>query len=136
MSTAFTAPFGLLMPLLAEPGWKLWIAAAGGTVFWAGIITYNIAQVSFRQRLTPDHLLGRANATIRFLVWGVMPIGALLGGVLGELIGVRTTLLVTMLAGCTAFLPVVLSPLRTMRTLPTEPEPEPLAAPGTRSKAR
>lgn len=124
MSTAFTAPFGLLLPLVAEPGWRLWVAAAAGIVFHAGIVIYNVAQVSFRQRLTPDRLLGRVNATMRFLVWGVVPIGGLAGGVLGELVGVRATLLVAMLAAATAFVPVFLSPLRTMRVLPTEPEDE------------
>ncbi|WP_228255267.1 MFS transporter [Ornithinimicrobium avium] len=44
------------------------------------VVVYNIAQVSFRQRLCPKPLLGRMNASIRFLVWGPMPIGALLGG--------------------------------------------------------
>jgi MFS family permease len=123
MSTAFTAPFGLLMPLLAQPGWRLWVAATGGIPFAAGIVAYNIAQVSFRQRLTPDRLLGRTNATIRFLVWGLMPVGGVLGGVFGELLGVRTTLLVGGIGACTAFLPVFFSPLRRMRTLPTAPEP-------------
>ena len=45
--------------------------------------------VSLRQRIVPDHLLGRVNAGYRLLAWGTMPLGALLGGVLGELIGLR-----------------------------------------------
>jgi MFS family permease len=123
MSTGFTAPFGLLMPLFAEPGWRLWVAALGGTMLSVGVVVYNVAQVSFRQGLTPDTLLGRMNATMRFLVWGLMPVGALLGGVLGEVLGVRTALVVAMACASTAFLPVLFSPLRTMRTLPTAPEP-------------
>jgi predicted MFS family arabinose efflux permease len=59
------------------------------------------------------------NATMRFLVWGTLPLGAFLGGVLGSTIGVRQTLFVGA-AGCSlAFLPVFLSPLRRMRELPS-----------------
>lgn len=69
MPVAFTTPFSLLMPM-AEPGWRLWIAAAGQIVVSAGVVVYNVNQVSFRQGLTPQELLGRMNATMRFLVWG------------------------------------------------------------------
>jgi MFS family permease len=82
--------------------------------------------------LTPDHLLGRMNATMRFLVWGTMPIGGLLGGVFGSWLGVRPTIWIGAIGGALAFLPVFLSPLRRMRELPTRPEsetePEPVAA--------
>jgi MFS family permease len=122
MSVGFTAPFLLLMPL-AEPGWRLWLAAAASAVTAVGIVVYNITQVSFRQALTPDQLLGRMNATVRFLVWGTMPLGGLLGAFLGGWFGARTTVLIGVLGACVAFLPVYLSPLRTMRDLPTEPEP-------------
>jgi MFS family permease len=130
MSVAFTTPFWILMPLIAEPGWRLWAAAAGGFVTSVGIVVYNVTQVSFRQAITPDSLLGRMNATIRFLVFGTMPLGGLLGGLLGEVLGVRNALLVVAAAMCFAFLPVFLSPLRTMRTLPVQPdEPEPARQP-------
>jgi MFS family permease len=122
MSVAFTTPFVLVLPVFAEPGWRLWVAAAAGFVTSIGVVVYNVTQVSFRQALTPDRMLGRMNATIRFIVFGTMPVGGLLGGVLGEWLGVRDALLVVALAQCAAFLPVFLSPLRTMRTLPTQPD--------------
>ena len=75
---------------------------------WFGIVVYNITQVSFRQGLCPPALLGRMNATMRFLVWGTMPLGSLLGGVLGTAIGVRETLFVAAAGGSLAFLPVFL----------------------------
>ncbi|MGH8946080.1 MAG: MFS transporter [Acidimicrobiia bacterium] len=62
-------------------------------VFFAGgltIMLWNIATVSFRQRVTPDHLLGRVNSTYRLVAWGTMPLGAALGGALGEWFGVRS----------------------------------------------
>jgi hypothetical protein len=62
------------------------------------------------------------NATMRFLVWGTMPIGGLLGGGLGSAIGVRPTLLITAAGGCLSFLWVFLSPVRRMRELPTQAE--------------
>jgi hypothetical protein len=75
-------------------------------------------QVSFRQALTPDHLLGRMNATMRFLVWGTMPVGGMLGAVLGDAVGARTTLAIAAGGTMFAFLPVLLSPLRGIRELP------------------
>jgi len=118
LSIAATSPFALLMPLIAAPGWRLWLAAAGGAVVGFGAVAYNVTQVSFRQALTPDHLLGRMNATLRFMVWGTIPLGGLLGGALGQWFGVRSALLIAAIGSCLAFLPVFLSPLRTMRTLP------------------
>jgi predicted MFS family arabinose efflux permease len=122
MSAGLTAPFLLPMPF-AEPGWRLWAAAAASAVTAVGIVVYNVTQVSFRQALTPDPLLGRMNATVRFLVWGTMPLGGLAGAFLGDWFGARTAVLVGVLGGCVAFLPVYLSPLRSMRDLPTEPAP-------------
>jgi MFS family permease len=117
MSCAFTAPFGLLVAVV-QPGWLLWLGAFGFAVSMFGGVVYNIAQVSFRQGLTPERLLGRMNATMRFLVWGTMPIGGLLSGVLGQYVGVRETVWIGMAGTCLAFLPTFFSPLRTMRELP------------------
>lgn len=78
-----------------------------------GVMVYAVNQVSLRQAITPDHLLGRMNASIRFIGWVVTPLGALLGGVLGELVGLRTTLVVAALGGALGFLWVWFSPLRT-----------------------
>jgi predicted MFS family arabinose efflux permease len=64
-----------------------------------------------------QHLLGRMNASMRFLVWGTMPLGGLLGGVLGSTIGVRATLLVAAIGQSLAFLWIFFSPLRSLRTV-------------------
>jgi MFS family permease len=55
---------------------------------------YNITQVSLRQAITPDRVQGRMNATMRTIVWGTIPIGSLLGGILGGAIGVVPTIVV------------------------------------------
>jgi predicted MFS family arabinose efflux permease len=84
-----------------------------------GQVVYNVSQVSLRQAITPDNMLGRMNATMRFLVWGTMPIGALIGGALGGVIGLRETLFVAAGGATLAFLFVLLSPVRSLRTIPT-----------------
>ncbi|HSH77578.1 MAG TPA: MFS transporter [Herpetosiphonaceae bacterium] len=79
---------------------------------------YSISQVSLRQALTPDRLLGRVNATRRFVVFGIGPIGALTGGLLGQWLGLRGSLGVASAVMGLSFLWVMLSPLRTMREQP------------------
>ncbi|MFM8926947.1 MAG: MFS transporter [Rhodoluna sp.] len=85
------------------------------------VLTYNITQVSARQRLCPQPLLGRMNASIRFMVWGCMPIGALISGVLGERFGVVPTITVGAIGGLFAVGFVLFSPIRTMREMPSLP---------------
>jgi MFS family permease len=59
------------------------------------IVSWNVVTVSLRQSITPDHLLGRVNAGYRLLAWGSMPLGAALGGFLGEQFGLRATFAVS-----------------------------------------
>lgn len=61
-------------------------------VFFTGgltIMVWNTITVSFRQRVTPDHLLGRLNSAYRLVAWGTRPLGAAIGGALGEWLGLR-----------------------------------------------
>jgi MFS family permease len=117
MSVLVIAPTGFVAPFVHR-GWSLVALAAAQVLMWAGVVVYNITQVSFRQGLCPPALLGRMNATMRFLVWGTLPLGAVIGGLLGSTIGVRPTLFVAAVGGALSFLPVFLSPLRRMRELP------------------
>ncbi|HTJ28041.1 MAG TPA: MFS transporter [Candidatus Limnocylindria bacterium] len=82
---------------------------------------YNITQLSLRQRMVPADKLGRMNATMRTAVWGVMPLGALLGGTLGASIGIVPTLVVGTLA-MGAAIPFVLAPV--VRKLAAAPQGE------------
>jgi MFS family permease len=79
------------------------------------IVLFNINAISLMQGLTPPRLLGRMNASRRFVVWGTIPLGAILGGVLGTAIGLRPTLFVGALGACLCFIPMLFSPLRTIR---------------------
>ncbi|WP_066518835.1 MFS transporter [Curtobacterium ammoniigenes] len=86
-----------------------------------GAVNYNIAQLSFRQRLCPPELLGRMNASIRFVIYGVSPIASTIAGLLGGSIGLLPTMwggLVVAAVGTFAVL--FFSPIRTMRNLPRE----------------
>ena len=117
ISILVSAPTSFVAPFLHRD-WTLVLLAVAQIVFWGTVVVYNITQVSFRQGLCPPALLGRMNATMRFLVWGTMPLGGVIGGILGSTIGVRPTLLVAAIGGSLAFLPVFFSPLRNLRELP------------------
>ena len=81
------------------------------------LTAYSINQISLRQALTPDALLGRVNATRRVLVFGMIPLGALAGGALGEAFGLHTALVVAAVAALAAFAYAALSPLARARGL-------------------
>jgi MFS family permease len=68
------------------------------------IMLWNVVTVSLRQRIIPDRLLGRVNSGYRLLAWGTQPLGALLGGVIGQLLGLQ---IVFILAGSVTLLLLV-----------------------------
>jgi MFS family permease len=109
---------GLLIPL-TTPGVGLLFFASGLFLSSFGVVLYNVNQLSFRQLLCPERLLGRMNATMRFVVWGVLPIGALLGGVIGTAIGLRPTLWLAMAGETLAGGWLLASPIRRMRDFPS-----------------
>ena len=116
----------LLIPLGAVSTPLASILPSAPTLFVGGFITswaivvYNVVQVTFRQRLCPKPLLGRMNASIRFLVRGPIPLGALTGGALGTWLGIVPTLWAGVGLMALAALPVLISPLITMGDLPNE----------------
>ncbi|GIH66724.1 MFS transporter [Microbispora siamensis] len=111
------APAGFLVPL-ADHGPGVWLAGAAWLVITAKAGVDNVLKVSFRQRITPDHLLGRMNATFRFLMFGALALGALLAGALGELAGVRAAMWAGSAVLAAGWLRLFFSPLRSMRELP------------------
>jgi len=80
-----------------------------------GLTVFSVNQISLRQAITPPSLLGRVNATRRVVVFGIRPIGSVLGGVLGADLGLQAVLFVG--AGLAVLATVVgfLSPLRSIR---------------------
>ncbi|TKR23259.1 MFS transporter [Cellulomonas hominis] len=124
LSALAFAPGAALTPLAAVlPFPPQATLIAGGALFFFAVVVYNVAQVSFRQRVCPPPLLGRMNASVRFIVWGTTPIGGLLGGWLGHTYGATPTLWVAAAGSVLAALPVLLSPLLRMRELPGAPAP-------------
>lgn len=107
-----------LMPVF--PSIAIALLMVGNAVTSVSVLVYNIAQVSFRQRICPVPLLGRMNASIRFVVWGVMPIAGVLSGVIATAIGIPALLWVATAGVLLAAGFVVASPLLGMRRLPTE----------------
>jgi MFS family permease len=109
----------LLVPLAGGP--VVAVAAiliAGQFLFGLGLTVYNVGQTSLRQAVTPDHLQGRMNGTIYVLTLGIVPLGGLLGGALGEIIGPRPTLIVAALGEVLSVAWLLFSPLRTLREPP------------------
>lgn len=115
-----TLPATALVPLAAgQPGpVAVAMLACSSAVFGFGVVVYNVAQVSFRQRLCPLPLLGRMNASVRFVIWGTMPVGAFVGGLVGAQYGVLTALWLGVAGQSLAVLPVLVSPLVRLRDLP------------------
>jgi MFS family permease len=107
----------LLIPL-AEPGWGVVLFVVGLAGFLFSAVIYNVAQVSYRQAICPPRLMGRMNAAVRWIVWGTLPLGGLLGGAFGTAVGVRPTLWIAFAGSWLAGWWVFFSPLRTMRDIP------------------
>jgi predicted MFS family arabinose efflux permease len=110
---------GMLLLPLTTPGAGAVLFATGMFCLGFGSVLYNVNQVSFRQMLCPVELLGRMNATMRFVVWGVMPIGALLGGAIASSIGLRGTMWLGAAGSTAAIGWLLVSPLRGVRDYPT-----------------
>jgi MFS family permease len=117
---------GVAVPL-APRSFPLPVLMAGQLVFGFAVVSYNIAQVSYRQAITPERLQGRMNAAMRWVVWGTIPLGDIVGGSIGQWAGLRMALWVGALGSVPAFLFVLLS---SARSIPEIPEPGTDAARG------
>ncbi|MFJ8593521.1 MFS transporter [Streptomyces sp. NPDC093598] len=115
------AVIGDLAPLLLPAAYRgAWAAPLFAIAFFIqgfGITACNVHTMTIRQAVTPEHLLGRTNAAYLFVALGVKPVGSLLGGWLGSQFGLRAALLIGTLGLLSTSLFLVLSPLRTVRTL-------------------
>jgi MFS family permease len=112
----------LLIPL-APADEAVPIVLTAMTLISFGVVLFNVTGLSLFQALTPQRILGRMNASRRWLVWGTIPLGNLAGGVLASTIGLRPTITVGAVGAslCCAFL--LARPVRTIRRLPEPEEP-------------
>jgi MFS family permease len=118
--------------VLAIPlsGRQFWIAVpliVIAEALWGfAVVVYVVNTVSLRQVITPNQFQGRVAASLRCVTWGIAPLGFLLGGTLGETIGLQATLLVAVAGPLLSVACLVLSPVPGLRELPA---PEPITAP-------
>ncbi|MFF2116883.1 MFS transporter [Kitasatospora sp. NPDC058184] len=110
--TLFLAPVSALLMPLATSGWGLSLFLLGNVGWGACTVTFAIIGRTYRQTAVAPELMPRVVATVRFFSWGVFPVGALLAGVLGQLIGNRGSLLVCCLFTLLIPVPILCSPLR------------------------
>jgi Major Facilitator Superfamily len=124
LSTWCAVPFGLLIPLTG-PGWRLGFYAAGSLMAYTGIAVGNVIIAAFRQSYSPPGMCGRVTATMRFLIFGTSPLGALLGGSLGTWLGVRPALWILLGAVALSGILLITRALTGRRDLPAGPPPRP-----------
>ena len=125
-SSILGGPMYLLIPF-ATPGHAA-LAFLVPAILVLGFtnVVYNIAQVSLRQAITPERIQGRMNSVMRFIVWGTIPLGSITGGALASQIGLKQTLITGGVGCCLPFLPVLFSPVRSVREMPEPLDEEPL----------
>jgi MFS family permease len=122
----------LLIPLAPEAA-PIPLLVGGQFLQSFGGTTYNISQLSLRQAITPRRLHGRMNATMRFMVWGTLPLGAALGGAVGGAIGLRPTVWIAAVASLLPVVPALLSSVWSISSVETAimrfaPAPGPAAS--------
>jgi predicted MFS family arabinose efflux permease len=114
--TVFALP-GLLIPAAGHGWWSL-LFAAGWTSWTFSATLCGVALTSYRQATCPPELLGRVNAASRWVTWGTLPLGGVVGGALAATAGVRTSLWIATIGGCLSGLWLFFSPLRGLRDIP------------------
>ncbi|WP_435157871.1 MFS transporter [Amycolatopsis sacchari] len=103
---------------LASPGWLVACYPVGNFVTAFAITVSNIVQVSFQQGATPERLRGRVTATMRFVTFGVAPVGSLLGGLVADVAGLRASMWLATVGMALSAARLIGSPLRRLRVLP------------------
>jgi len=120
LGVVLAVPSELLTAFASGPPLQATVMVVAG-FFLAGVVipVYDINQFSVRQAVIPLQMQGRGNATMRTIIRGAVPLGAVIGGLLAERIGLRGVMVFAALGGVAAFLAIWFSPVRTMQTLPT-----------------
>jgi len=120
----FPAPL-VLVPLAGGPHWLvlacLFLAEFGSGL---GVMLLDISSGAIKAALVPDRLRARVTGAYMVVNYGVRPVGAFVGGVLGNAIGVQTTLWIAVAGGMLGFLWLLPSPIPKMRELPATEEPD------------
>ena len=112
------ANFSQLLVLFAGGDYAVVVIGLAFFVAYAGLPIYNINMVSLRQVITPNRLQGRMNATMRTIVWGTVPLGALFGGVFATSLGLVPTLVIGAVVSGFAALWIILGPIFKLQKQP------------------
>ena len=115
---------GLLVSLAGVLGgaWAVPLLVAGQALNGISYPVYAVALTSLRQVLTPERLRGRATASFTTVAWGVLPIGSLAGGLLGDAFGLRAVLLASGVGMAASFLWLLCARLAQLRDIPQTSE--------------
>ncbi len=112
-ATGMLVPLAVLVPRVALP-----LVVGAEFLQWMAIVMHDVNAISLRQGIVPDRMLGRVNGTMKFISWGLRPVGSLLGGILGGVIGLAGTLVLSEAGMFLAFAWYLLSPIPRLRDIP------------------
>lgn len=120
VSSAVLLSTGSIAFPLAPRSFPIPVLMLGYVLVSFGVVIFTVAQISFRQGITPERLQGRMNAAMRWIVWGAIPLGTLIGGAIGQTVGLHFALWVGAIGCLPPFLFVFLSPVRSIQAIPDE----------------
>lgn len=126
VAESVSALFALLMPF-ARGAWGFAVFGIGNAGLAAGVVVASVLTRTYRQTAVPPDLFPRVMATVRFISWGVIPIGALAAGAVAVAAGNRTALWLACLLNFGAPLSLLMSKVRHCRDL-TDGSPDPVRA--------
>jgi len=109
---------GQLIALLANHSDAVFVIGVAYFIANLGLVAYNVNQVSLRQIITPNRLQGRMNATMRTIVWGTVPAGSLIGGILCTGFGIVPAAIVGAIVAGGGVLWIVFGPIFKLSKLP------------------
>lgn len=110
VSALLAQPASVHVPFTAA-----WVIACSGVVSSYFITIYNVTQMSLRQEICPPDMLGRMNAIFRFAVWGVMPLGSFVAGIIASWVGVEATMYIFTAASIAAGIAMGFTPAARIR---------------------
>jgi len=121
VGTQFTVAIAMLViPLAVDQFWIALPMLAFAQALWSlSAVVYVINTVSLRQSITPNEFQGRVTASLRFVTWGISPLGFLLGGFLGEAVGLRNALFTATIGPILSIVWLLLSPVPGLQETPS-----------------
>ena len=117
VATSLALPVSFALMPTAGHGWGVAMFALGNAAFAAMVVVGSIVARTYRQTATPTALLPRVAATVRFVSWGVIPLGALAAGAVASWDGPRTALWCATAATIAVPAVILSSPIRTRRDI-------------------